>query len=122
MRAALPIALAAVVTGCGGDGDPVAAADAERCLKGEKLRVVAANREPGDTDAPDREVIVNGRDAFAFLAFYDDEERADRYAPEIREHTKEFKGALDRHGKLSIVWVKGRDSDEGERIRGCALD
>ena len=77
-------------------------------------------RAPDDTNAPDTELIVGTPQAGAFLAFYNELRRAERYAPGIAKRTRRFGGAVERHGKLTILWVRGKDSHDAKRIRSCA--
>jgi len=110
------------VAGCGGGGgDPASAADARACLAKEKLRVLAAPRSPADSDAPDTELIVSSRKSGAFLGFYENEQRAQDAAPQIPKDSKAFRGQVERHGKLTIFWVRGRQSAEADRIKACVL-
>ena len=130
MRRAATI-LAALTIGCGGGGDdnddadggtPVPTAEAKKCLQSENFRVLGGRRKPDDLNAPDEELVASGNSAWAFLAFYKDPARAEKYAPQIADRTKDFDGSIERHGTLTIVWVRGRDGDGGKAIRDCALD
>ena len=130
-----PTALAALMgcalAACGGEpaGDepatPVAAEEAHRCLadvRGELDVQGPLRRRVDDTDAPDRTFVVSGRHASAYLGYYDDEARAQRSAPEQIEHARQFDGDVDRYGELTIIWVRGKATDEGSDIESCALD
>lgn len=125
MRAAgAGLLIVAALAGCGGgSGEPVAAEDARRCLsEGGGLKVQGPlKREADDVDAPDSTLVVTGRETFVYLGWYDDEARGRRSAAEQREHAKDFDGSVERHGRLTIIWVRGRDSDEASRIERCAL-
>jgi hypothetical protein len=117
-RASLVLVVAAALAACG-DGDGTASPqDARACLERDNLRVAGGPREPGDTNAPDTELIVSGRESSAFLAFYKDEERAVRFEPAIQERATE-PGAAERHGKVTIFWVRGRHSGEAATITAC---
>lgn len=122
--AALAVAVSVLLAGCGGGGEtkPASASDAQACLKQKQIPVVRALRAPDDTDAPDTELIVGGNDASAFLGFYDDEQRAERNAPEIETSVTSTNGIeVERHGKLTIAWTRGRDTDEANTITDCVL-
>jgi hypothetical protein len=85
-----------------------------------QLRVRGGARPPGDTNAPNVELIASGPQAYAFLAFYDTAARAQKYAPMIRRNAKRFHGIVERHGKLTILWVRGGSTTDGSKIRNCA--
>lgn len=124
MRAAgASLLIVVALAGCGGDsGEPVGAEDARRCLSEERLSVQGPlKREAGDSDAPDRTLVVSGRGTLVYLGWYDDEARAERSATEQREHAKRFDGTVERHGGMTIIWVRGRDGDAASRIKRCAL-
>ena len=120
-----PFLVAGVVSlSCGGDQVPVSAEETRTCLKDAEFNVQGpVPREPDDLDAPDQTLVVtsSGRGTGAYIGWYDDEARADRYAPEITEQAKNFKGSVDRHGRLTIIWLRGEDTDEAGQIRDCAL-
>ena len=129
--ASLLIALTLAACG-GGDGDgersdgrdPAAVEDVRRCLAGGEPRFDVQGpltRAAGDDDAPDRTLVVAGGGASAYLGWYDDEARAERSASEQREHAKQFSGAVERRGPLTIIWLRGRESDGAARIKECAL-
>src|SRR5258706_15166010 len=111
--------------GCGGSGGggqtskSASPAAARRCLLAAQLRVLGGPRPPGDANAPNVELIAGGRQAYAFLAFYDSSTRARKYAPMIRRNAQRFHGTLERHGKLTILWVRGSNTPEGQEIRHC---
>jgi len=124
-RAALAMAAMVALAGCGGGkdgGKPVSAKAAQACLKQKQIPVVRGLRAPDDADAPDVELIVGGKVASAFLGYYDDETRADTNAPEIRKTvTSSSAITMERHGKLTIVWTRGRDSREAGTVKDCVL-
>jgi hypothetical protein len=66
-------------------------------------------------------VASSDRRAGAYIGWYDNEARADRYAPEIIKHAKDFKGSVDRHGRLTVIWLRGKDPNGAGQIRDCAL-
>ena len=117
-RACLLLTASIALAGCGGGSGPASPGDARACLEGEHLRVLAGDRALDDTDAPDTELIVDGRQTSAFLAFYSDQARANRYEPALQQRATE-PGAVERHGSITIFWVRGRRTPEGERIKAC---
>jgi hypothetical protein len=124
-RAALLAAAASlVVAGCGGGDDRPSHEEARRCLEGLDLHVMGAERQPDDRDAPDEELIANdvrhGR-VMVFAGYYDDEARASRLEPSIRRNARRFDGSVERHGTVTLLWVRGREGRLGERTRDCLL-
>lgn len=122
--------LAFAAAACGGkapardEATPVSAEEARRCLVDERRSFKVQGplrREPQDNDAPDETLVVSGRQVSAFLGFYEDERRAEGSAREQVEHAKQFDGVVGRHGRLTIIWVRGRETDEAAEIERCAL-
>jgi hypothetical protein len=74
--------------------------------------------------APDEELIANdvrhGR-VMVFAGYYDDEARASRLEPSIRRNARRFDGSVERHGTVTLLWVRGREGRLGERTRDCLL-
>jgi len=56
-----------------------------------------------------------------FAGYYDDEDRAEGYEPALRRNARSFEGVVERHGALTLLWVRGDDSPFGERARDCLL-
>ena len=131
MRAiALALLIGCAVSACGDqapagdDATPVSPDEAHRCLLDEQgsFKVEGPrSREPHDDDAPDTTFLVAGLRATAYLAYYDEKARAEQAAPERREHAKQFGGAVDRYGNLTIIWVRGQETSEADAIESCAL-
>ncbi len=119
---ALTGALAAA--GCGGGDDRPSREEARRCLEGLDLHVTGVEPSPDDRDAPDAELIagdvLRGR-VTVFAGYYDDEERAERYEPALRRNARSFDGAVERHGGLTLLWVRGDEGPLAERVRDCLL-
>jgi hypothetical protein len=122
-RAAFAATAVLTVAGCGGGSEadkPASSAAAQACLKQKRIPVVRGLRAPDDPDAPDVELIVGGKTASAFLGYYDDERRAKANEPQIRKSvTSTSAVTIERHGKLTIAWTRGKDSDEADTIKGC---
>jgi hypothetical protein len=126
LRRAAILALTGAVAGagCGGGGDRPSREEARRCLEGLDLHVTVVEPAPDDRDAPDAELIANdvlrGR-VMVLAAYYDDEDRAERYEPALRRNARSFDGAVERHGTLTLLWVRGDESRFAERVRDCLL-
>jgi hypothetical protein len=88
------------------------------------LALIGGERSPDDRDAPDKELIANdvlkGR-LMVSAAYYDDEDRAERYEPALRRNARSFDGSVERHGALTLLWVRGDESRLAERVRDCLL-
>ena len=115
---------ALATAGCGGGDNRPSREEARRCLEGLDLHVTGGERSPDDRDAPDEELIANdvlkGR-VMVLAAYYDDEDRAERYEPALRRNARSFDGAVERHGTLTLLWVRGAESRFAERVRDCLL-
>ncbi len=101
--------------GAGAAATAQRAADARRrvleparaCLQKAGYRIAGGSPAIDDTDAPDYEFVLNGHGGGAFIAFYDELARAERYEPAIRRNAKKFKrAAVERQGRITIVWVR----------------
>jgi len=90
-------------------------------LERDGFEVLGGPRAKDDENAPDTELIVGGKEASAFVAYYEDEARAQRYHSEIEKNATRFDGTVERHDALTIVWVRGEDTQEAARIDGCIL-
>ena len=117
-RARILVTASVALAGCGGGEDPASFDDARACLEDEHLRVVAAGNRSGDAGAPDWAVIVNGSRTSAFLASYDTEARAIRYERNL-QGSATAPGAVERRGRITFLWVRGRETPEGDRIKAC---
>jgi hypothetical protein len=122
--AVLALTGALAAAGCGGGDDRPSRVEARRCLEGLDLHVTGVEPSPDDRDAPDAELIANdvlkGR-VMVLAAYYDDEDRAERYEPAVRRNARSFDGAVERHGTLTLLWVRGDESPLAERTRDCLL-
>jgi hypothetical protein len=133
MRQLLVVTICILLVGCGGGGSasspaapPLGLQRAERaraCLSEAGFRVVGGPKPSGDRNAPDVELIVsgNGGGPGAFLAFYEEVERAKRLESDLRRNAQRFDGSLQRRGSVSIVWVGNLSADDRRRIEGCAF-
>jgi hypothetical protein len=130
MRRLLVVTVSILLGGCGGGGSasspaapPLGLQRAERaraCLSDAGFRVLGGPRSPGDRNAPDVELIVRGKGADAFLAFYKQVERARHYENDLRRNAKRINGSVERRGSVSVVWVR-KPPAEARRIERCAF-
>jgi hypothetical protein len=126
LRRAAILALTGAIAaaGCGGGDDRPSREEARRCLEGLDLHVTVGERSPDDRDAPDAELIagdvLRGR-VTVFAGYYDDEDRAERYEPALRRNARSFDGTVERHGTLTLLWVRGNETRFAERVRDCVL-
>jgi hypothetical protein len=122
--ALLTLAAAFAASGCGGGDDRPTREAARRCLEELDLHVTVGERSPDDADAPDEELIANdilkGR-VMVLAAYYDDEDRAERYEPALRRNARTFDGSVERYGTLTLLWVRGHEGRLAEPTRDCLL-
>ena len=118
------MAVSLAVAACGGGNDRPSREEARRCLERLDLHVTGAEPLPEDRDAPDAELIANdvlrGR-VMVFAAYYDDEDRAERYEPGLCRNARGYDGFVERHGMLTLLWVRGHEGRFAERTRDCLL-
>lgn len=121
--ARIALAGAVVLVGCGGDNRP-SPEEARRCLERLDLHVTTVEPRADDADAPDVELIagdvLRGR-VTVLAAYYDDEDRAERYEPSLRRNVRSYDGVVERHGTLTLLWVRGSEGPFAERTRDCLL-
>lgn len=119
-----PVLATLLLAGCGGGGgsqDARSVADVRECLARADLSAGEASRAPDDFDAPDTELTVHTTDAVALLAFYGDEQRAQRVAADVKKNARAARATVERHGSLTIVWIRGARSRGADTIRSCAV-
>ncbi len=146
MRRLLTALLVVAVAGCGGsdsgDGtDRKPQAKAKRAEQRDRARLESAQRvaEPArvcltkagykviggsprldDRNAPDYELVLTGHGGGAFIAFYKQIARAKRFEPGIKKNARQFRGAsVERHGAITIVWVRLTGPTTRARVRAC---
>lgn len=115
----LVVGATVVLPGCGESAAPSARAeavrspaDARKCLTDAGFRVLGGPRSPGDRNAPDTELIVGGDGEMAFVAYYDELARAERYEPKIRRNARRFEGDVERRGQITVIWVRWPRGDD----------
>jgi hypothetical protein len=126
----LAAAFAISVSACGDSGAPSrqvetskSPTNARECLTAEGFQVTSGRRSPSDRNAPDTELIAsnNGRPS-AFIAFYDDLARAERYEPAIRKNARRFNGRVERRGRVTVIWVRQPRGDDGHTaVQECVF-
>lgn len=128
MRRSAAALLAIGVAACGGGPDRhdknADANEAGPCLRKEGARVTGdpkARPQPGDTDAPDHELIASLQDTSAFIAFYDSEARAKALEPGIRKNAERFKGVVVRDQNTTVIYTKKPSDDFREKVEGCVF-
>ena len=98
-----------------------AAAPAQACLTRAGYRLTAGSPRLDDKNAPDYQLVIQRRRAGdgAFIAFYADRARAERYASAIRRRAQRFgRSSVERRGTVTIVWVR-LPQERRERVRDC---
>ena len=129
VRNLLPIpaflATCVALAGCGG-GDTGDGADwsashakARECLTADGFRVLGGPRPADDSDAPDFELIASMRGQMAFIAFYNELSRAERYEPGIRKNVEKTGGVVERRGRVAVLWTKPPPDDVERRLEDC---
>jgi hypothetical protein len=73
---------------------------------------------PATSDSPDGELIV-GTARGAFIAFYIDARKARRLAAGITQNAKRLGGAVERHGRVTVVWVHPPTSARRAAVEAC---
>ncbi len=126
MRWVIGATLAFSLAGCGalehssaGASALTSPTQARACLTKAGFRARGGPPPPGDTNAPDYELVIDGRGPGAFIAFYKQLARAKRYEPAIRKNAKRFGGAVEARGTTTIVWTKPPPEATRARVRGC---
>lgn len=125
MRRGVILGAVLIASGCGGDAVPASAVETRECLRNSEFVVEGPQRRAADdTDAPDETLVVrsSGPEMAAYIGWYDDEARADRSAAEQIERAQQFEGSVDRYGEMTIIWLQGKATDDGEELRRCALE
>jgi hypothetical protein len=64
--------------------------------------------------------ILRGR-VMVLAAYYDDEDRAERYEHALRRNARTFDGSVERYGTLTLLWVRGHEGRLAEPTRDCLL-
>jgi hypothetical protein len=140
-RLTLLAILAALVAGCGDSSDDrtstsaaatttttgpelselsLAAADTVRaCLLEDGLTVLGGPRSAGDNDAPDVELLIGDPETFGFVAFYADDDHAERNEARIRKDTEAFGGSVVRRGALTLLWMPKSTPDQRAAVEAC---
>jgi len=103
---------------------PPLAEEARRCLEQLDLHVTPWERPPNDDDGPtamlDANDVLRAR-VRVEAQYYDDAEEAERYEPAQRRSARTHDGAVERHGTLTLLWLRGHGQPLAERTRDCLL-
>lgn len=91
----------------------------EACIDAAGIPTVAGRPGPGEEDAPDLELVLSHKEAWAFVALYADPARAREHAPAIRRRIEGAGGLLEQLGRVNIAWVKPPAARLREAVHGC---
>jgi hypothetical protein len=117
-----------VLAGCGDDSGDVrsdaapggsSAAAVRSCIAHAGLHTKAVHRRRDDLDAPDTEITVTGRQTAALVAYYKQESRARDRFPDVQRNADHADKAAERYGRITVVWLRGRKTQEAKTIRRC---
>jgi hypothetical protein len=112
-RLVMPAAIRAVV---------VAIDAAHRCLAARHLRVTGGPvLPPQGPNSPNGELIVGNGHGGAFIAFYTDPGRAKQLEPEVIQNARRLGGQVERHGAVTVLWIRSRTSQLRGSLRACGL-
>jgi hypothetical protein len=90
------------------------------CLAGAGVAGAVAGRPaPGDEDAPDLEIVVDRPGARVLVALYADPARAREKAAVIRHEARRSDAAVERAGRVTLVWAKPPYPALREAVLGC---
>lgn len=127
MRRLFPPALVMVIAGCaGGDSGsqpdaarPTTAAGVSACLASAGFAVKRSTRSPGDSNAPDTELVAHGRNTTAFIGYYSDPGRATRSLPSIKRNARRAHGVVEHRAFVTVLFVSKPSSDAKRRTMTC---
>lgn len=76
---------------------------------------------PQGSNSPNGELIVgNGHDG-AFIAFYTNPGRAKQLEPEIIQNARRVGGHVERHGVVTVLWIRPPTSQLRDSLHACGL-
>jgi hypothetical protein len=81
--------------------------------------VLPAN--PPSSTAADGELIAQHGSGEAFIAFYTDLSRARQLAPEVLRNAVLHNWQVERHGSMTIVWVRAPAAGLREAVQACVV-
>ena len=96
-----------------------AAGKAHECLRKAGIRSAVDPGQPANPRAPGAEMILGGRDAAAFVAFYGTAQAAAQALGEVSENAKHLGGLTDHRGKVTILWLHAPSMGAGARVESC---
>jgi hypothetical protein len=97
---------------------------ARACLTAKGLRVSGGPVVPPDPHSPrspDGELIVGDVAGGAFIAFYKDPRKAQRFEPEVVRNAKRFGGEVERRGAVTVLWIRRPASDLRNTVKACVF-
>jgi hypothetical protein len=130
VRGWLSFVAALSLLGCAGgadDREPNSAVDAglERaeetraCLADAGIDVSGSPRESTDADAPDVELSGRIDGTQAFIAFYADVARAERFESTLKHNARRSDGLVDRLDAVTIVWAGRPSATARSQLSDC---
>jgi hypothetical protein len=125
--AALALALAALLAGCGDGGSDApdlgspAAEEAWTCLEEEGFDVVGGRSEPNDRDAPEVELTVRSGNVPIFVAYYESEEEAKRRERGLFEAVAPQQGTVLVRGSVAVVTGGLPEAEDKAAVEGCVF-
>jgi hypothetical protein len=101
-----------------------AIAKARTCLTTKGLRAIGGPvlppNPPGSSSA-DGELVVGNAARGAFIAFYTDAGRAWRLEAGVARNASRISGRVERHGAVTVVWVRSPAGELRKAVETCAL-
>ncbi len=76
---------------------------------------------PASSTAADGELIVQHAGGEAFIAFYTDASRARRLEPGVLRNAVLHNFQLERHGPVTLIWVRTPTAALREAVQACVL-
>jgi len=119
----------ALIAGCGGKATgsktrPDARTTFDRtsaCLRNAGFAVKRATPSPGDTDAPNVELVSQGRNTTAFIGFYTDSGQAKRSLPSIERNATRAHGVVEHRTLVAISFFPKPSTEAKRRVTKCAF-
>lgn len=110
---------------CGGGDDRPSREAARRCLERLNMHVTPRRPTPAERSSLEAELhaidILKARVRVSAL-YYVDEDAAERFERALRRSARGVPGAVERHGSLTLYWIRGghRSAFAG-RTRDCLI-
>jgi hypothetical protein len=95
---------------------------ARTCLKVQHLSVTGGPVVPAQgPNKPNGELIVGNGYPEAFVAFYENSAVAQRKEPTILRRAKRLGGEVERHGAVTVIWVRPPQPQLRQSLQACGL-